>query len=194
MFFDAELSTNASDWNASASGGFADGGITTAPPFIPILLARVDSVRKQLDAYDAGTFPRGPHLPQEVEQWEQCVDWRSTGPPPSACFQSCYYDGCAVQGGLALPAICDEATGTCILTDFDPLCAGIPDGERYEGMTDREDGTPTFCFTAEGFPAKVSYCAPPAASDGNVKTSAAYKNFPALVVSLFSVVWFVYTF
>lgn len=183
----------------TAGGGIVGGGITSQPPFLPLLAARVASVREQLEAIDAGTFPRGPHLKKEVESWEQCVDWRTTAPPASACYQNCFYEGCATLG-LAITGFCDETTASCFLGELDRQCEGIADGERYEGMATREDGSETFCSSAGGFPAKVSFCPPPPNIEGGGpetgvnSTSGAYQYFQSLCVSLLLVVSFIYTF
>jgi len=191
IHFDAELSPDASEWNTNTTL------LISQPPFLPLLKARVAAVREQLEAIDAGTFPRGPHLSREVESWEQCVDWRTTEPPASACYQNCQYEGCALPG-LSISGFCDENTATCFQGDLDEQCEGIADGERYEGMENREDGRETFCVGAIGFPSKVSLCPPPPNTGGDGPptgdTSAAYQNSQRLFFSLLSVAWFFYTF
>lgn len=187
--FDAELTPDA-PWNTTNS-------ITEQFPFLPLLKARTESVREQLAAIDAGTFPRGPHLEQGVEPWETCADWQSTEPPPTACFQNCRYEGC-FKFGWTIPGVCDQATGTCIHGNWDQECQGVADGGRYEGMENREDGSPTFCLTSIGFPSKVSVCPAPSedATGGDVTsggsadtTSAAIASFTSksllIVVALF---------
>lgn len=82
IYFDDELSPDAAEWNKTST-------ITQQYPFLPFLKARVAEVRKQLDAIDNETFPRGPHLEKTVEPWEKCVDWRTTEAPYTACYQNC---------------------------------------------------------------------------------------------------------
>jgi len=45
---------------------------------LALMKARGEEVIKQLDALDAGKFPRRDH---QVLEWETCQDWRKTDPP-----------------------------------------------------------------------------------------------------------------
>lgn len=147
IYYHEELSPDAADWD------------TPQLPLLPLLKAREEQVRSQLEAIDAGTFPRGPHLDVGVEPFETCVDWRSEEPPASVCERECNYKGC-LHPGWVLPSFCEEATGTCYHGDYDVQCEGIDNLQQYEGMENREDGRATFCTVgADGFtPIKASEC------------------------------------
>jgi hypothetical protein len=182
IYFDNELSPDASEWNATTSS------ITAQFPFLPLLKARTAAVQEQLKAIDEGTFPRGPHLEQTVESLEKCVDWRTTEPPSTACYQNCQYEGCAIFG-WTIPGFCDESSGTCIHGDVDEQCQGISDGSRYDGMENREDGRETFCINAAGLPTSSSQCPSPPVSSDNSQTemltsTAAYQSTQNLLVVL----------
>jgi hypothetical protein len=182
IYFDNELSPDASEWNATTSS------ITAQFPFLPLLKARTAAVQEQLKAIDEGTFPRGPHLEQTVESLEKCVDWRTTEPPSTACYQNCQYEGCAIFGWTS-PGFCDESSGTCIHGDVDEQCQGISDGSRYDGMENREDGRETFCINAAGLPTSSSQCPSPPVSSDNSQTemltsTAAYQSTQNLLVVL----------
>jgi hypothetical protein len=47
-------------------------------PVLSFFRQRAAIIKEQLDALDAGTFPR---MPDKVEPWEKCQDWRMTEPP-----------------------------------------------------------------------------------------------------------------
>jgi CotH kinase protein len=143
QYFAAELSPNASDWESGGS------------PLIPFYKTRVDEVRRQLDSLDNGTIPR------KVEPFEVCIDWYSTEPPSkSNCTQGCRYEGCHGVGLLSV-LYCDEMNGLCYKGEKDPLCEGIPDGERYDGMENKADGRQTVCLRFTGYEAVNMYeCLP----------------------------------
>jgi Lamin Tail Domain/CotH kinase protein len=138
QMFALELSPNASDWQ---NVGF---------PMIPFYKSRVEEVRRELSSLDNGTTPR------EVETFEVCVDWHSTGPPESNCTQACRYQGCQGDGILNLN-FCDEPNGICYQAEADALCEGIPEGERYDGM---ENDTACSNFTGF-FAVKLRECPAP---------------------------------
>ncbi|CAB9516486.1 spore coat protein CotH [Seminavis robusta] len=149
IFYDAEQSPEASQWNDSIPNF----------PFLPTMKARAASVREQLDAIADGTFPRGAHgvgLGGDYEMWESCPDWRLTEAPGSECPQSCRYEGCHTPGWI-VESSCDVASKTCVRGNFDPLCNGVPDGGRYEGM---EEGPGIVCFNVNGFDTKMESCPP----------------------------------
>lgn len=165
IFYDNELSPDASEWNIPQL------------PLLPLLKAREADVRAQLAAYDAGTFPRGPHLSQGVEPFETCVDWRTTEPPQSVCGEHhCAYEGCDMPD-WTVPYICNEDDGICYHGDFDEQCYGIDLLGRYPGMEDRPDGRTTFCVDAGGEPIKVSEC-PPFISTSTPPTSLPTSTLP----------------
>lgn len=145
--FDIELSTNAMDWDREAA----------SLPWIPFLKAREAEIRIQLDAIDAGTFPRGPHLEVGVEPQELCVDWRSTEPFKKECFLGCKYEGCHETGWI-VPSFCDVNSGVCSHGNAEPKCANVPDGGRYEGM---ERDILGVCWNVEGTPTLMSDCPSP---------------------------------
>lgn len=191
IYYENELSPNASEWNVSAMGILG-----AQLPLLPVIKARTAEVRAQLEALTAGTFPRGPHLEQGVEPAETCVDWRTTEAPSSACYESCQYDGCFMTDWI-IPGFCDVNTSTCIHGDYDEQCRGIFDGMRYEGMENREDGRETFCINTIvagglGEPAKSSFCPPPPNTTGTTSptTSAAYQHSQSLFLAFLLAVCF----
>ena len=144
--FDRELSPDAASWD---SGTF---------PLLPTMKARGEEVQKQLDALDAGTFPRGPQpgVRNRNEPWEMCVDWELAEPDTAPCENGCQYDGCLMPE-WEVPGFCDEGTGKCFHGTDDERCIGIADGDMYPGMVDR-DGLPTFCRFAAGVAVSTSEC------------------------------------
>ena len=149
VYYSQELSPDASGWNSPQM------------PFLPMLKARAEDVYSQLEALDAGTFPRGPHLEVNTEPDEKCVDWRTTEPPAPICYEDCEYAGC-LKVGWTVPAFCDERTATCYHGDYDVKCKGLAVGDRYDGMENREGGFATFCSVEiDGVtPIKASECPP----------------------------------
>ena len=51
--------------------------------------------------------------------------------------------------------------GLCYKGEKDPLCEGIPNGERYDGMENKADGRQTVCLRFTGYEAvKLYECLP----------------------------------
>lgn len=148
FYFDNELSWDAAEkWN---TGQF---------PLLPMMHARTNEVREQLQAIAYGDFPRGPHVGVlgDNEPWETCADWRAREPDRTKCHLECLYEGCHMADWL-IPSFCDESDGTCYHGEFDENCQGITDGDSYDGMLDTEDGRKTFCRMAKGLPVRTSIC------------------------------------
>jgi CotH kinase protein/Lamin Tail Domain len=156
--YPAQFSMDGSDWDHS-----------WRQPIVPFLVARVDDIREQLKALDAGTIARGPHLAVPVEPYEQCVDWRniSQAPPEPACYNDCIYEGCYMNY-WEVTHKCIEETGTCLHGTYDISCRGIKEGEQYPGMESPRamTGLETFCMRPYGLqPIKASVCPPPPPPD-----------------------------
>merc|ERR1712176_685810 len=137
--FDLELDRNSDQWLHKLDGN------VTYIPFLPAVKARSDDIMKQLDAIDKGSFP--PRDLDDIKFWEQCVDWQWESPPKSACYESCFYDGC-FRPDFTIPAACDEATGVCTHAVSDALCEGVPNFLKYDGMEKTFEGSDkeSFCF------------------------------------------------
>lgn len=146
-FYQSELDPPAELWN---SGQY---------PFLAVIKARTADLRKQLAAIDEAKLARGPYVGVEGdnEAWETCADWRAGEYNNSKCENGCKYEGCHVPG-WTVESFCDEGTGVCYHGNFDELCYGIPDGERYAGMENRNDGRETFCRLAKGVAVMASEC------------------------------------
>lgn len=112
-------------------------------PFLPTLQERALEIQKQLDALDAGTFPRAL---DDIRPNEVCVDWEAEGPRESACPENCGYEGC-YRPELAVSGFCDEDTGVCFHGVLDSNCEGIDNEQGYDGMEGFEGSDqPTFCW------------------------------------------------
>ncbi|CAB9512555.1 spore coat protein CotH [Seminavis robusta] len=147
IFHDEEINPPAEDWN------------TGQYPLLAVMKARTADLRAQLDAAEAETLARAPHVGVVGgnEPWETCADWRLEQPNTTRCEMDCQYEGCHMPG-WTVESFCDEGTGVCYHGDADPMCHGVPEGERYPGMQDGEDGKPTYCRMAKGVPVKASEC------------------------------------
>merc|ERR1712176_1497734 len=137
--FDLELDRNSDQWLHKLDGN------VTYIPFLPAVKARSYDIMKQLDAIDKGSFP--PRDLDDIKFWEPCVDWQWESPPKSACYESCFYDGC-FRPDFTIPAACDEATGVCTHAVSDALCEGVPNFLKYDGMEKTFEGSDkeSFCF------------------------------------------------
>lgn len=124
-----------------------------------VIKARTADLREQLATIDADNLARAPHIGVEGgnEAWETCADWRAEEYNTTRCENDCKYEGCHIPG-WTVESFCDEGTGICYHGELDELCYGIPDGERYPGMQDGDDGKATFCRLAKGVAAKTSQC------------------------------------
>jgi hypothetical protein len=148
-FYDKELTPKSANWKEEIPRF----------PLLPTMKARSEDVRAQLEAIDAGTYPRGPFvgLHGDNEPWEACPDWRLTEANRSACEEECVYFGCHMPN-WTVPSFCDEESGTCYHGDYDPQCQNAFDGFKYEGLEDTEDGRKTFCRFTNGVPVKALEC------------------------------------
>jgi len=167
-FFDKELSPDASNWEEEEDRF----------PLLPTMKARAADVLAQLDAIDAGTFPRGPHeigALGDNEPLEYCPDWRMEEYNSTGCELGCKYDGCH-ELGWTVESFCDEDTATCIHGDYDEQCRGILDGQQYPDMADTDDGRKTFCRIAEGVPIKAAECPAPGALTASTSSGIAITN------------------
>ena len=124
--YSSELSSTAAQWYSP--------GI----PLLAVLRARVDDVLSQLDALNAGNYSTAP-----VEAEEVCVDWRGDDLVPDSCYNNCEYDGC-YEPSWTVTGACDLITGICYHGQLDENCEGIPNGETYAGIEQRE-GEEVFC-------------------------------------------------
>ena len=178
-FYDDELSPD-TVWNS----GF--GRIGYAPPLLPLMKARGESLQEQLAAIADGTYPRGPHVGSlgDNEPWEACADWRLSEPNRSACEQECRYEGCHMPG-WAIESFCDEGFGSCYHGEADARCAGIPDHERYVGMENTTDGRETWCQFAKGVPVRTADCPVVGAFSGEESSSSAVKSRLAVTTRIF---------
>jgi len=185
--FDLELDQNSDQWLHNLDGN------VTYVPFLPAIKARSNDIMKQLEAIDEGSVP--PRDLDDIKFWEQCVDWRSTGPPESACYENCFYDGC-FRPDFIIPAFCDENTGSCTHGVSDALCDGVPMFGSYDGMEEsliEGSGKYSFCFDAPFIgPVRMAECPDPDLSDtetlkssGIVRMNAEEKYFffTAMVVT-----------
>lgn len=151
----------------------------------------------QLDAIDKGSTP--PRDLDDIKFWEQCVDWRSTGPPKSACYESCYYDGC-FQPDFSIPAFCDEQSGVCSHSVSDPMCEGVPDLGSYDGMEKtlvEGLGKQSFCFNVFILgPTRMAECPEPDLTSMKISSAASIlfreKSF-ILVAMVMSAVFLFYS-
>jgi len=137
--FDLELDQNSNQW-----AYVLDGNVSYFP-LLPAIKARSGDIMKQLDAIDTGSVP--PRDLDDIKFWEKCVDWQSEGPAKSACYESCFYDGC-YRPEFTIPAACDEERGICTHGVSDALCEGVFNFGRYDGMEETFEGSdkPSFCF------------------------------------------------
>ena len=120
-------------------------------PFLPAVRARATEIKKQLQALDAGSFPRDL---DDILHDETCVVWEAEGPP---CPDMCKYEGC--HGPEFQLVACDTISGECYhgLNDF--MCVGVDDRESYEGMEKFEGSDqPPFCSSATFRPMKMEQC------------------------------------
>jgi hypothetical protein len=92
----------------------------------------------QLDALNAGNYSDAT-----VEAEQVCIDWRGDNLVPDSCYNNCEYDGC-YEPSWTVTGVCDMITGICYHGQYDENCAGIPNGETYSGMEQRE-GEAVFC-------------------------------------------------
>merc|ERR1719491_1596961 len=107
------------------------------PALLGVIRARAADLKKQLDAIDAGAFPRAP---DDITQDEACVDQQLDGPRLPACPDNCLYDGCA-------SLYCDPNSGTCLQGMSDSKCEDVPDLQGYEGIESFEGSDqPAFSF------------------------------------------------
>ena len=121
-------------------------------PFLPALRARSAEIKKQLQALDAGSFPRDL---DDILPDETCVVWEAEGPP---CPDMCKYDGC--HGPEILFASCEANSGICYHGSNDFMCDGVDAGGSYEGIENFEGSDqPAFCMTdLFDVPFKVAQC------------------------------------
>jgi hypothetical protein len=124
--YSSELSSTAAAWYSPGN------------PFLAVLRARVDDVLSQLDALNAGNYSDAT-----VEAEQVCIDWRGENLVPDSCYNNCEYDGC-YEPSWTVTGVCDMSTGICYHGQHDDNCAGIPNGETYSGMEQREGGA-VFC-------------------------------------------------
>ena len=90
------------------------------------------------------------------------------------------------MAGWTVESFCDEGTGVCYHGNVNELCFGIPDGERYAGMQNEDDGRENFCRLAKGVPVKTSQC--PAMGEvvsSSVESSALRLSRPWIALLLF---------
>ena len=148
QFYDEELSPDAANWKEDWRF-----------PLLPFLKARAEDVKNQLDAIDAGTFKRGPHVGSlgDNEALEICPDWRSEEADRSKCHKQCYYEGCHMEG-YTIESFCDEYTSKCLHGNEDERCGGIRDGETYPGFVGDGSGRIQYCKFAAGVPVLVTEC------------------------------------
>jgi len=167
--FDLELDTSTDQWLHTLDGN------ATYVPFLPAVKARSNDIMKQLEAIDKGSVP--PRDQVDIKFWEQCVDWRSTDPPVSACYENCFYDGC-FQPDFTIPAFCDENTGTCTHSVSDRFCDGVPMFERYDGMEEsliEGSGKYAFCFDVLFVgPVRMAQCPDPDWSNAETLKSSGF--------------------
>ena len=156
--YELQFSTDPEDWN----GDFRQ-------PLVPFLIGRVQDVRDQLAAMDAGTYPRGPHQEIKEDIYEECVDWRSHQAADVACPNNCLYEGC-YQNYWQMSHHCLEDSGTCVHGTYDDRCRGVVEGGQYPGMESPREttGLETFCLDSWSlFPIKASVCPPPPKNKAN---------------------------
>merc|ERR1712129_505997 len=164
--FDLELDQNSDQWLH-----VIDGNVSYIP-FFPALKARSDDIMKQLEAIDKDSVL--PRDLDDIQSWEQCVDWQSEGPPKSACYEGCFYDGC-YRPDFTIPAFCEEASGVCTHGVSDGLCEGVPNFSRYDGMEKTFEGSDkeSFCFEVLFFGSvRIAQCPEPDLTS-SMKTSGA---------------------
>jgi len=144
--FHLELDQNSDQWVDYYNGTMTYLG-SAYIPFLPAIKARSADIMKQLDAIDKGNVP--PRDLDDIKFWEVCVNWKSEGPPESACHENCFYDGCYFNSFMP-PTVCDEERGVCVHGIIDPSCEGVEIGEGPVGMenfigTDKQ----SFCWYAD---------------------------------------------
>jgi len=160
-------------------------GNNTYVPFLPALKARSAEIMKQLDAIDKGSVP--PRDLNDIKWWETCVDWKSEAPPPSSCYENCFYDGC-YRPDFTIQAYCDEERGVCSHGMIDEKCEGVPPFGSYDGMEKTFEGSdmPAVCWQDDFLgPVRVADC--PAPDLTGVKTSAAAMLVKEKFLSLLAV-------
>lgn len=124
--YSTELSPTAAQWYEA---GF---------PLLSVLRSRKYDILKQFDALDMDN-----HTKYQVEADDVCVDWRGDNVIPDSCHNNCQYDGC-YEPSWTVSGTCDTATGICYHGQLDENCAGIPNGDTYPGIEQRE-GEAVFC-------------------------------------------------
>lgn len=153
IYRDLEFSQDPSDWKQERP----------IFPLVPLMKARAQDVRQQLEAIDIGTYPRGPHgvgLAGKYDPLEQCVDWHLEEPDiQEDCPQNCRYEGCHVPG-WTVASHCNKDIKVCYHGDWDPMCTGISDLGSYEGIEEIH-GQRAFCVSINGIPSRLAACPAP---------------------------------
>ena len=144
-----ELATDAAAWTSFA--------------LLPMIAARGAEVLTQLDALDAGTYPR---MPENVGDHEICQDWRLESGASACGANGCDY--CTVDG-WTVPGFCAD-DGNCYHGDRDDECDGVVDGATYSGMSYHDDGRPAWCWEIGGVPTKLGRCYDYMAGDADPET------------------------
>jgi len=99
-------------------------------PLLPVMKARTEAVRAQLDAMNPAKGGRYSVI-AAVDRYEKCTRWQDV--PTSLCFMGCRYSGC-YEPTWTVPGYCDENDGTCYHGVKDELCEGVANGEQYNNM------------------------------------------------------------
>lgn len=134
--FDLELVQDEGQWFQSFFG-------VPYIPFLPTFQARTLELQKQLDALDAGAFPRDL---QDIRPNEVCVDWEAEGSRETPCPDNCAYEGC-YRPEFAVSDFCDEDTGLCFHGVLDSKCEGIDNEKGYDGIEGFEGSDQSaFCW------------------------------------------------